>query len=128
MSLLTFRAVAIKHADWGIPGQGLAGYFLKPSPEVIDFQNQVEPLPAYVTDANDPEIDHTTLNFVEQYVPNHSGSNYIAHLTLGFATLDDLKIIETKPFNEFDIDPSNAAVFHLGKNGTARKELKSFTF
>ena len=44
MSLLTFRAVAIKHADWGIPGQGLAGYFLKPSPEVIDFQNQVEPL------------------------------------------------------------------------------------
>ena len=139
MSLLTFRAVAIKHADWGIPGQGLAGYFLKPSPEVIDFQTKliatvnpfVEPggtAAAYVTDANDPEIDHTTLNFVEQYVPNHSGSNYIAHLTLGFATLDDLKIIETEPFNEFDIDPSNAAVFHLGKNGTARKELKSFTF
>ena len=30
-SLLTFRAVAIKHADWGIPGQGLAVYFLKRS-------------------------------------------------------------------------------------------------
>lgn len=138
-SLLKFRVVAIKHADWGIPGQGLAGYFVKPSPEVIDFQAKliatvnpfVEPggtAAAYVTDANDPEIDQSTLNFIEQYVPNHSGSNYIAHLTLGFATLDDLKIIETEPFNEFDIDPANVAVFHLGNNGTAREELKSFTF
>jgi hypothetical protein len=138
MSLLTFRAVAIKHADWGIPGQGYAVYFVKPSPEVIDFQAKliatvnpfVEPggTAAYVTDANDPEIDQSTLNFIEQYVPNHSGSNYIAHVTLGFATLDDLKIIETEPFNEFDIDPANVAVFHLGNNGTAREELKSFTF
>ena len=139
MSLVTFRAVAIKHADWGIPGQGYAVYFLKPSPEVIDFQAKlivtvnpfVEPdgtAAAYVTDANDPEINHTTLNYVEQYVSNSSGSNYKAHVTLGFATLDDLKIIETEPFNEFDIDPSNVAVFHLGNNSTARKELKSFTF
>lgn len=139
MSLLTFRAVAIKHAEWG-PGQGyLAGYFVKPSPGVIDFQAKliatVNPFvelggtaAAYVTDTNDPEINQTTLNYVEQYVPNHSGSNYIAHVTLGFATLDDLKTIETEPFNEFDIHPANVAVFHLGNNGTARKELKSFTF
>jgi hypothetical protein len=76
-----------------------------------------------------PEIiNQTTLNYVEQYVPSHSGSNYIAHVTLGFATLDDLKTIETEPFDEFDIHPANIAVFHLGNNGTARKELKSFTF
>jgi hypothetical protein len=84
MSLLTFRAIAIKHADWGISGQG-AVYFLKPSPEVINFQAKliatvnpfVEPggtAAAYVTDANDPEINQTTLNYVEQYVPNSSGS------------------------------------------------------
>lgn len=138
MSLLTFRAVAIKHIEWG-PGSYLAGYFVKPSPEVIDFQAKliatvnpfVEPggtSAAYVTDTNDPEIDQSTLNFIEQYVPTHSGSNYIAHLTLGFGTLDDLKTIEAEPFNEFDIHPANVAVFHLGKNGTARKELKSFTF
>lgn len=138
MSLLTFRAVAIKHIEWG-PGSYLAGYFVKPSPEVIDFQAKliatvnpfVEPggtSAAYVTDTNDTEIDQSTLNFIEQYVPNHSGSNYIAHLTLGFGTLDDLKTIEAEPFNEFDIHPANVAVFHLGKNGTARKELKSFTF
>lgn len=138
MSLLTFRAVAIKHIEWG-PGSYLAGYFVKPSPEVIDFQAKliatvnpfVEPggtSAAYVTDTNDPEIDQSNLNFIEQYVPTHSGSNYIAHLTLGFGTLDDLKTIEAEPFNEFDIHPANVAVFHLGKNGTARKELKSFTF
>jgi hypothetical protein len=109
------------------------------SPEVIDFQAKliatvnpfVEPggtAAAYVTDANDPEINQTTLNYVERYVPDSSGSNYTAHVTLGFATLDDLKIIETEPFNEFDINPANVAVFHLGNNGTAREELKSFTF
>lgn len=140
MSLLKFRAVAIKHADWAISGQGyLTVYSAKPSPEVIDFQAKlittVKPFveqggtaAAYVTDTSDPEINQATLNYVEQYVPNSSGSNYIAHVTLGFATLDDLKTIETEPFNEFDIDPANIAVFHLGNNGTARKELKSFTF
>jgi 2'-5' RNA ligase len=140
MSLLKFRAVAIKHADWVIPGQGyLTVYSAKPSPEVIDFQAKlittvkpfVEPggtAAAYVTNTSDPEINQATLTYVEQYVPNSSGSNYIAHVTLGFATLDDLKTIETEPFNEFDIDPANIAVFHLGNNGTARKELKSFTF
>lgn len=81
MSLLTFRAVAIKHIEWG-PGSYLAGYFVKPSPEVIDFQAKliatvnpfVEPggtSAAYVTDTNDTEIDQSTLNFIEQYVPTH---------------------------------------------------------
>ena len=83
---------------------------------------------AYVTDAKDPEINQTTLNYVERYVPNSSGSNYTAHVTLGFATLDGLKIIETEPLMNSTLDPANVAVFHLGNNGTAREELKSFTF
>jgi hypothetical protein len=137
MSQLAFRAVAIRHADWGIPGQGYAVYVVKPSPEVLDFQAKliaaVSPFvesggtsAAFVTDANDPDINQTTLNWVEHYVPKSSGSNYIAHISLGFATLDDLKGIEAEPFDEFDVHPANFAVYHLGNNGNARKELKSF--
>lgn len=114
-------------------GQGLAGYFVKPSPEVIDFQAKlIAAVNPFVeqggteTDANDPEINQTTLNYVERHVPNRSGSNYTTHVTLGFATLDDLKIIEIEPFDEFEIDPANVAVFHLGDNGTAREELKVY--
>jgi hypothetical protein len=138
MSQLAFRAVAIKHANWGIPGQGYAVYFVKPSPEVLAFQAKliaaVSPFvesggtaAAFVTDANDLEINQTTLNWVEHYVPKSSGSNYIAHISLGFATLDDLKVIEAEPFDEFNVHPANVAVYHLGNNGNARKELKSFT-
>ena len=138
MSKLTFRAVAIKHADWGIPGQGYAVYVVQPGPEVLAFQAKliaaVSPFvesggtsAAFVTDANDSEINQTTLNWVEHYVPKSSGSNYLAHISLGFATLDDLKGIEAEPFNEFDVLPANIAVYHLGNNGNARKELKSFT-
>ena len=138
MSQLEFRAVAIKHADWGIPGQGYAVYFVKPSPEVLNFQAKliaaVSPFvesggtsAAFVTDANDAEINQTTLNWVEHYVPKSSGSNYIAHISLGFATLDELTVIEAEPFDEFDVHPANVAVYHLGNNGNARKELKSFT-
>ena len=35
---LSYRAVAIKHADWGVPGQALAVIFIQPSPQVLDFQ------------------------------------------------------------------------------------------
>jgi hypothetical protein len=36
-------------------------------------------------------FNQTTLTYVERFVPDHSGPNYIAHITLGFAKLDDPK-------------------------------------
>ena len=83
---------------------------------------------AYVTDADEPnDINETTITYVERYVPDHSGPNYIAHVTVGYAKLDDLKAIEAEPFDAFAVHPANMAVFHLGNNGTARKQLKAWT-
>jgi hypothetical protein len=136
IATLTFEALAIRHADWGIPDQGYAVFFVKPSPAVLAYQadllSAVAPFvgsggtaAAFVTDGA-PDINETTLKWVEQYVPDQIGSNYIPHISLGFATLDDLKVIEEEAFDAFDVHPSSIAVYHLGNNGNARIELKSW--
>ena len=134
---LGYEAVRIAHADWGIPGQGLRSLCRAAEPPVLDFQAKllanVTPFigsdgtaAAFVTDADDPDINATTLKWVEQFVPDQIGSKYIPHLSLGLPTLDDLKVIEAEPFDPFPIHPASVAVYHLGNNGTARKELKSW--
>jgi hypothetical protein len=52
-------------------------------------------------------------------------SKYIAHITVGSATLDDLKVIEAKPFASFAVQPAGVAVYQLGNSGAARAMLKS---
>jgi hypothetical protein len=135
---LTFRAVAIRHAAWGVPGQGLAVFQVEPSPPVLDYQARllaaISPYvesggtsAAFVTDAGDPDIGQTTLDWVERYDHDQIGAKYIAHLTVGFATLEDLTAIEAAPFKSFAIHPTSVAVYHLGNNGTARTQLRAWT-
>ena len=134
---LSYQAVAIRHADWGVPGQGLTVLVIKPSPQVLDFQARllaaVTPFlgsggtsAAFVTDDGET-ISQSTMDWVDGYVPNQIGENYIAHITVGFATLDDLKVIEAEPFDDFPVHPASVAVYHLGNNGTARTELKAWS-
>lgn len=133
---LSFEAAQIRHTDWGVPGQAYAVFLVKPNTEVLAFQAAllaaVTPFvgsggtpAAFVTDA-DGDINETTLKWVEQYVPDQIGSNYIPHISLGFATLDDLKVIEAETFTAFAVHPASIAVYHLGNNGNARTELKSW--
>jgi hypothetical protein len=136
-SALSYRAVAIKHADWGVPGQGLAGLIVQPSQEVSDFQAAllaaVTPFTesggtaaAFVRDPGE-EISQSTLDWVEGYVPGQIGPDrYIAHITVGFAALDDLAVIEAEPFDAFDVHPAAVAVYQLGNSGAARKLLKTW--
>jgi hypothetical protein len=133
---LSYRAVAIGHLDWGVPGQGLSGFVIKPSPQVLDFQARLlAAITPYVESGgtsaafvrNDGEqISPSTIDWVEGYVPNRIGEKYIAHITVGFATLEDLKVIEAEPFDAFSVRPASIAVYHLGDSGTARVELKSW--
>jgi hypothetical protein len=135
IATLTFEAVQIRHVDWGIPGQGYAVFVVNPGPGVLDYQarllSAVAPFAesdgtaaAFVTDADG--INDTTLKWVEEFVPGQIGARYLPHLSLGFATLDDLKVIEAEPFDPFPIHPASIAVYHLGNNGNARTELKSW--
>jgi len=118
----------------GHPRQGYAVFVVKPGPGVLDYQarllSAVTPFAesggtaaAFVTDADG--INDTTLKWVEQFVPGQIGARYLPHLSLGFATLDDLEVIEAEAFETFPIHPARIAVYHLGNNGNARAELKS---
>ena len=117
------------------PGVGLAGLVVQPSPEVLELQaaliTAVEPFvesggtaAAYVTTAEEPDINDDTLYYIEHYVPEHSGDNYLAHVTVGLAKLDFLSDLEAKPFDAFAFGLDGFAVFQLGNNGTAQQELK----
>jgi hypothetical protein len=134
---LSYQAVAIRHTDWGVLGQGLAVIVVQPSSQVLEFQANllaaVTPFvgsgggaDAFVRDPGE-EISQSTLDWVEGFVPAQIGAgNYIAHITVGFATLDDLEGIEAESFEAFDIRPIGVAVYHLGNSGTARTELRAW--
>lgn len=133
---LSYAAVAIRHADWGVPGQGLAGLVIKPSPQVLDFQAKllaaVTPFlesdgtpDAFVRDPGE-QISQSTMDWVQNYVPNQIGEKCIAHITVGFGTLDDLKKIEAEPFDAFPVHPASVAVYHLGNSGAARTQVKAW--
>ena len=133
---LTYQGVAIGHADWGIPGQALAGILVRPSPEVLDFQAAllaaVTPYvesggtaDAFVREPGE-EITQSTFDWVDGYVPGQIGDTYIPHITVGFATVEDLDAIEAEPWEAFRIEPAGLAVYQLGNNGTARKLLRAW--
>ncbi|MFD8786323.1 hypothetical protein [Kitasatospora sp. NPDC059599] len=134
---LSYRAVAIRHADWGVPGQGLAAILLRPGPQVLDFQAAllaaITPFTesggtaaAFVTDPGEG-ISRSTLDWVDGYVPAQIGPDrYQSHITVGFATLDDLTTIEAEPFDAFTVRPAAVAVYQLGNSGAARKLLRTW--
>ncbi|MET9616708.1 hypothetical protein [Kitasatospora indigofera] len=136
-SALSYRAVAIGHADWGVPGQGLAVILLRPAPQVLDLQAAllaaVAPFTgsggtaaAFVTDPGE-EISRSTLDWVDGYVPAQIGpGRYTAHITVGFAALDDLRAVEAEPFDAFTVRPAAVAVHQLGNSGAARRLLMSW--
>jgi hypothetical protein len=135
---LKLTAVALKHLPLtAVPGVGLTGIVVKPSPEVLEFQNRligaIAPFTAtggtaqaYVRTEAEPDINQDTIDYIEHYVPEHSGENYIGHVTVGLAKLDDLEAIEAAPFDELTFCPAGLSVFQLGNNGTAAKHLKSW--
>ncbi|WP_028063763.1 2'-5' RNA ligase family protein [Solirubrobacter soli] len=137
VAALSYRAVAIGHGDWGVPGQGLAVIVIEPSPQVLDLQAALLAAVAPFTDSGgtaaafvrDPgeEISQSTIDWVDGYVPSQFGAgNYVAHITVGFATLEDLERIEAEPFDAFPVHPAGLAIYHLGNSGSARGQLKEW--
>lgn len=133
----TLELTAVKLAHMQVaatPDVGLAGLLVKASPAVIDLQTAlivaIKPhtgsggtAEAYVTSDAEPDINDDTLRYVDNYVPDHSGENYLAHVTVGQAKLDDLATLEAETFDPFTFRPAGFAVYHLGNNGTAQVQL-----
>lgn len=132
---LELSGVKLAHMEVAAtPGVGLAGLLVKASAGVIDLQTSlieaIKPhtgdggtAEAYVTSDAEPDINADTIHYVERYVPDHSGANYLAHVTVGQAKLDDLTALEAETFEPFTFRPAGFAVYHLGNNGTAQVQL-----
>lgn len=135
-STLELTAVKLAHMEVAaVPDGGLAGLVCTASPAVIDLQSAlIEAIKphtgsggtseAFVTTPAEPEINDDTLTYVEGYVPDHSGDNFMAHVTVGQGKLEDLKALEKPDFEAFTFHPAAFAVFHLGNNGTAHTQLQ----
>lgn len=133
---LTFTAEKIEHMEVQ-PGVGIAAVVVTPGQEVLDFQasliDALKPFvgsggtaDAYVRTDAEPEINDATLTYIENYVPDHSGPNYLAHVTVGLARIDDLQTIEDEPFERLTFGTAGLSVYQLGNNGTAANHLRTF--
>jgi hypothetical protein len=133
---LGYQAIAVRHAAWGVPGQGLAAILIRPSPPVLAFQAAllaaVTPYvgsggtaDAFVTDPGE-QLTQSTFDWVDGYVPHQIGDGYTPHITVGFATDEALERMEAEPFEAFAVQPLSLAVYQLGNNGTARRLLQSW--
>jgi len=61
--------------------------------------------------------------YVNDFIPDHSGSNFNPHVTIGLAHEDFLKELLAKPFNRFTFKNNSISVYQLGNFGTAQKKL-----
>jgi hypothetical protein len=113
---------------------GLADIVVEPTPELIKLQQNlidaVAPFTAktgtaaaFVTTAEDPIVHAATIDAVASFVPKASGKNFNPHLAVGSATRDYLKTLRAEPFEAFTFSLAGASAYHLGNDGTARKQL-----
>ncbi len=79
---------------------------------------------AFVTSAEEPEINLQTIDYVNKFIQYASGKHFNPHVTIGLAPVDYLKEMLNEPFAEFTFSPKDISIFQLGNFGTARNKLK----
>jgi hypothetical protein len=115
---------------------GLGGIVVEPTDDLLRLQQElidaVAPFTektgtaaAFVTTAEDPEINQPTIDYVAAFVPEATGKKFNPHVTIGVAPQDYLKEMLAELFDVFTFSPASASVYQLGNFGTARKELKA---
>ncbi len=124
-----------------IPGGaiGLAGIVVDVTDDMLRVQQRlidaVAPLSvakgtkaAFFTTPAEPDINPGVIDYVAAFVPEHSGKNFLPHVTIGAGTTAYLKAMIAEPFEAFTFSPAGASVYQLGDYGTARKNLKTLEF
>lgn len=116
-----------------LSGLGLAGITAMSTPKLLSFQAKIievlKPFmvtgtnAAFVQNADGKDIAAGTSEYVNAFVPDHSGAKYNPHVTIGLAHEDFLKELIARPFNTFSFKSSSVSIYHLGDFGTAQKIL-----
>jgi len=115
---------------------GVGNILVKPTPELLRLQQEladaIKPFEvptgtaaAFVTTPEAPTISEALIQYVSDFVPDHSGDHYVPHVSIGVGTIEFLDTLGSKPFDDFTFSPAAASVYHLGEYGTAMKKLHS---
>jgi hypothetical protein len=115
---------------------GLQGIVVKSTPELLKVQQAVVDAvtPFVVKNGTaaafappaEGSIVPALVEYVEVFVPDHSGEHYMPHVTTGLARKEYLDKMAAEPFDSFTFSPVSAAVYHLGNYGTATTKLHEF--
>lgn len=130
----TWKLTAFKYYYIPWKGLGLAGIVIRPTDELLQYQQKLidavasftvptGTADAWVTTPEDPEIVQPAIEYVAAFVPDHSGKNFSPHVTIGLAPEDYLKAMLAEPFAEFTFSPAAVSVYQLGNYGVAAKKL-----
>jgi hypothetical protein len=134
--LTAYKYDHIGEAKMGDAIVGVGNILVKPTPELLKLQQEladaIKPFEAptgtaaaFVTTPQAPNISEDLIHYVSVFVPEHSGDNYVPHVSIGVGTIDFLNTFSSAPFDEFTFSPAGASVYHLGEYGTAMKKLHS---
>ncbi len=114
-------------------GLGLAGITADTTVRLMSFQAKlIEALKpfivvgtnaAFVQNANGRPIVTGLTEYVNGFIPEHSGAKFNPHVTIGLAHEDFLKELLAKPYKKFTFKISSVSIYHLGDFGTAQKKL-----
>jgi hypothetical protein len=116
-----------------IGGLGLAGITADTTSRLMRFQSKlIEALKpyivkgtdtAFVQNTNGAPIAAGTSDYVNGFIPDHSGAKYNPHVTIGLAKEPFLKELLAKPYHKFTFKISSVSIYQLGDFGTAQKKL-----
>jgi hypothetical protein len=120
---------------------GLAGIVVEVSDELQSFQQKLidavgsffvstATADAFFTLPAEPPLHEVPMlvQYVGAFVPEHSGKNFMPHVTVGVGLKAFLDAMVAAPFETFTFSPAGASVYQLGDFGTARKNLKTLSF
>lgn len=117
---------------------GIASIIISPVDILLNFQSKLivalKPYmennsiaAAYVTSEEESNINNSTLKYIENFIPDHSGENFIPHITVGMNSLESLEKLINELFTPLKFPPVSIAIYLLGNNGTVSKVLKEWT-
>ena len=126
---LVLKAKGYEYGMFG--GYALTVLVVERTPELARLQQKVtEAISSYSVAHGTPAafdgteaINQETVTYVEDFIPKHSGQNYVPHVTVGAANVDFVKQMKNEPFETFTFSPAGVAVYQLGNNGVASKKL-----
>ena len=120
---------------------GLAGIVVEVTDDLLRLQQKlidaVDPFSVATATADaffklpsEPPLHEVpaTVQYVGAFVPEHSGKNFMPHVTIGVGLKDYLDKMLAAPFPAFTFSPAGASVYQLGDFGTARKNLRTLAF